>query len=97
MLDGVCVSPILSLAACHATRTDTGRQVQCRVAVVEERGATGLDAALPSGGMKTGTTSAERIIKTATPTKTSTTEKRHFRSWEFIRFALFLSPRQGAL
>jgi hypothetical protein len=31
-----------------------------------------LDAALPSGGIKRGTTNADRIIKTAKPTKIST-------------------------
>jgi len=46
--------------------------------------APGLDAALPSGGIKMGTTSADRIIKTAKPTRTSTTVICHFRNGFFI-------------
>jgi hypothetical protein len=52
--------------------------------------AAGLDAALPSGGIKTGTTNADRIIKTAKPTRTSTTVTCHFRIGFFME--AFLSP-----
>jgi len=51
--------------------------------------AAGRGAALPLGGMKTGTTNAERIIKTASPTKTSTRVMCHFLFELFI--AAFLS------
>ena len=58
----------------------------------EERGDTApLDAALPTGGKNMGTNNADRIIKTAKPTRTSTILKFHCRCGLFMQS--FLSPR----
>lgn len=51
-------------------------RVQCLAALAVTLCAATPDAAFPSGGIKMGTTNADRIIKTANPTKTSTSVKR---------------------
>ena len=56
---------------------------QC-CAVFATAPAVGRDAARPSGGTKTGTIKAERIINTATPTSTSTNVMCQFRLKTFI-------------
>jgi hypothetical protein len=80
----------LEFSALFATRQST-EENECRqelvqrwVALAEVVDAAAFDAAFPSGGMKTGTTNADRIIKTAKPTRTSTTVTRHFRFGFFI-------------
>jgi hypothetical protein len=70
----------------------TGRRlVQCRGDFTEVPGVAALDAALPWGGIKTGTTKADRIIKTAKPTSTSTIVKCQIRLVFFILAFLSLS------
>jgi hypothetical protein len=76
----------------------TGRRlVQCWVDFTEVPGVAALDAALPWGGIKTGTTNADRIIKTAKPTSTSTIVTCQFRLVFFIRAFLSLSHRVTAI
>jgi hypothetical protein len=59
--------------------------------LADAAGTAALDAALPSGGTKTGTISADIIIKIANPTRKSTSVKSHFRFEFFIRAFLSLS------
>jgi hypothetical protein len=64
--------------------------VQCWAGASEEPGAAALDAALPAGGIKMGITIADRIAKTAKPTRTKKRGTRHFRFGLFIRTFLSL-------
>lgn len=73
----------------HATGGKEGpkERVQCLADLAEMAGAAALDAAFPSGGIKTGTINAERIINTANPTRKSTSVR--CKSSFFIRVFLF--------
>jgi hypothetical protein len=85
------INPLL--AARHETDRDAYRRglVQRLADLTVVLGAAVFDAALPSGGRKTGTTSADRIINTAKPTRTSTTVTCHFRNGFVIRVSLSLT------